>query len=244
MAYRPDPDLKFLAHCSDEDLGYLYDVLTKDEKGKLRISEELSTNEKVKKYYPNHTKYWREIAEEIQKFGGNTFMNMFRGTGVLYREILSDVCDKLKINYNAHTSIDHIEMNLILKIFEDSLEKYSENELKEIASSLNIKDLGVTKPVIMMALQSSIKLGGFAAYQLSVIVANAVARVVLGRGLSLATNATITRALGIAAGPIGWAITLIWTLKDIAGPAYRVTIPVCVFVAYLRQKQKFKDLPL
>ncbi len=46
------------------------------------------------------------------------------------------------------------------------------------------------------------------------------------------------KTLGILAGPVGWIITGVWTAIDIAGPAYRVTVPACVLIAALRLKQK------
>lgn len=45
--------------------------------------------------------------------------------------------------------------------------------------------------------------------------------------------------MAIFAGPIGWALTGLWALMDIAGPAYRVTIPVVIQVAFLRAKLKY-----
>ena len=57
----------------------------------------------------------------------------------------------------------------------------------------------------------------------------------VGRGLSLATNAGLTRMASIMMGPIGWILTAVWTLIDIAGPAYRVTIPAVIQIAYIRQ---------
>ncbi|WP_409012598.1 hypothetical protein [Bacteroides xylanisolvens] len=39
----------------------------------------------------------------------------------------------------------------------------------------------------------------------------------------------------IMMGPIGWILTAVWTLIDIAGPAYRVTIPAVIQIAYIRQ---------
>ena len=44
------------------------------------------------------------------------------------------------------------------------------------------------------------------------------------------------RALSVALGPIGWAITGLWTLADLSAPAYRVTVPCVLQVAYIRQK--------
>lgn len=93
MAYRYDDDLEFLESCKDEDLKILVNHLTKDKDGDARFTEELTMNENYKKYYPQHSKYWREIAAEIQCFGGNTFVTMLRGgKGVVYKEVLCDVC--------------------------------------------------------------------------------------------------------------------------------------------------------
>ncbi|EQD89615.1 ubiquinol-cytochrome C chaperone family protein [Helicobacter pylori SouthAfrica50] len=48
----------------------------------------------------------------------------------------------------------------------------------------------------------------------------------------------LKKTLGILAGPIGWVITGALVGINIAGPAYRVTVPACVLVATLRLKLK------
>ena len=90
-----------------------------------------------------------------------------------------------------------------------------------------------------MLMQLIVKAGGFASYKVAVIVANAVAKCILGRGLSFAANRALTKALSIFAGPIGWIITSVWMAIDIAGPSYKTTIPCVIHVAMLRQKQKY-----
>lgn len=84
-------------------------------------------------------------------------------------------------------------------------------------------------------MQASILVSGFAMYKIALIIANTIAKMLLGRGLSLAVNASLVRTIGAFAGPIGWVITGLWTLVDVAGPAYRVTIPAVIQVAFLRQ---------
>ncbi|AHA88953.1 hypothetical protein U063_1625 [Helicobacter pylori BM012A] len=42
--------------------------------------------------------------------------------------------------------------------------------------------------------------------------------------------------MGILAGPIGWVITGALVSINLAGPAYRVTVPACVLIAILRLK--------
>ena len=49
-------------------------------------------------------------------------------------------------------------------------------------------------------------------------------------------NAMLTKGLSLLIGPIGMAVTGIWTITDIvSGPAMRVTVPACVIIAYLRK---------
>ena len=68
------------------------------------------------------------------------------------------------------------------------------------------------------------------------------AKFLTGRGLTIAANAALTKWLSVFAGPIGWAVTALWTVIDIAGPAYRVTIPAVIQIAYMRQKPRYAGL--
>ncbi len=54
----------------------------------------------------------------------------------------------------------------------------------------------------------------------------------------------LKKTLGILAGPIGWVITGALVSINLAGPAYRVTVPACVLVATLRKKLKAEEAKL
>jgi uncharacterized protein YaaW (UPF0174 family) len=95
----------------------------------------------------------------------------------------------------------------------------------------------------MAALQLVIKANGFAVYRLAVVVANATAKAILGRGLALGANVGITRTIGAFADPIGWAITAIWSAFDLAAPAYRVNEPCVIQLANMRQKALLQQCP-
>ena len=236
MAYREDPDLEFLGNVPSADLDALVQILTTDKDGDERLTEELTTNDVYKANYPDHHAYWELIAAEIQCFGANTLATMFRGgKGVLYREVLTDVCDKMKVNYNSGSSIETIEINLLMKVLADSMEQMSPDELKEVCSDLKLSPTRYTSQAVTLALQTAIKLGKFRSYQIAVIVANNVAKAMLGRGLPFVANHMLTRLMGTFAGPIGWIVSAGWTLVDVAGTAYRVTIPAVIMVAYLRR---------
>ncbi len=238
MAYREDRDLEFLNLMNSEDLNDLVYCLTHDKDGTLRLTEELTAQSRYKSYYPDHKKYWDLIAAEIQCFGANTFCTILRGgRGVLYKEVLTDVCDKLKVNYNKNSPVSVIETNLLMKIIESAIENMSPEEIKILAESTGIENTsGITPEVMTGFFQAAFRAGGFTSYKMTLIIVNAVFRSLFGKGLTFAANAALTRTMSVLTGPIGWAITGAWTAIDIAGSAYRVTIPAVIQVAALRQK--------
>lgn len=242
MTYRYDSDLAFLEKIKSKDLNDLVYCLTHNKDGKERLTEELTQHTKYKMYHPDHELYWEEIAAEIQCFGANSFATIFRGgKGVEYKEVLIDVCGKMKVNFNKNSSVEKIEKNLLMKILEEAIEKMSPEELKELAMSTGVENTsGITKESMVGVFQAIFSLGGFKSYQLTVIIVNAVAKALIGRGLSFAGNAALTRTMAVLSGPIGWAITGLWTAVDLAGAAYRVTIPAVIQVSVLRQKHIYE----
>lgn len=244
MAYREDSDLAFLGELESKDLDDLVYCLTHDKDGSVRLTEELTMSELYKRYYPDHHKYWELIAAELQCFGANSFATMLRGgKGVLYKEILTDVCDKLKVNYNKNADVEVIEQNMLMKILKDAIDKMSPDEIRQLAESMGVTDLkSITKDALIGGFQAIFRAGGFKSYQLTVIIVNAILKALIGRGLSIGGNVVLTRTMAILTGPIGWVITGLWTAVDIAGPAYRVTIPAVIQVAALRQKYLYGKL--
>lgn len=242
MAYRHDPDLEFLSSLSSEELHDLVYLLTHDKDGERRLTELLTQEDNYKRHYPDHKQYWKEIAAEIQCFGGNTFVNMFRGGGVSYKEVLCDVCDKMKVNYNKDSSTKKIEQNLLMKILEDALEKMSPEEIEKLGKELGLENTAkLTSQSLTAIFLAVFRAGGFKSYQLTVIIVNAIVKVLIGRGLTIGGNVVVTRTAAILTGPIGWVITGLWTAVDIAGPAYRVTIPAVIQIAYLRTLSENRD---
>ena len=235
MPYTYDADLEFLGECTDEELKNLAEVLIYDKDGETRFTESITNSDDYKRYGTKYSKYWKVIAGELQEFGGNSFANLFRGNGVKYDEVLSDVLDKIKVSYNKSSHIINKEDALIEKIFSDMLEDMPEEKKMELVKDMDLKVTGFGNQAIMAAVQAGIRAGGFLSYQITVIVANYIARLLLGRGLTLATNAALTKGLSLFIGPIGWVVTGVWTAFDITGPAMRVTLPACVIVAFLRK---------
>lgn len=243
MAKRPeDYELDFLHQCTKEELAPLVGiVLGTDKDGNIdlngRTTSALESTPAFRKHYPDHTKYVDEIIEEVQRYGGNTILNMIRRSGVMYHELLCDVCDKCKVNYNKVQRTEAIEEGLLCKVLSDAWSKLSDEEKAALLSEVgggHANVGGVTNAVLIALFRR----GGFASYQLVLTVVNAIAKAVLGRGLTWVGNAMLAKTLSVLAGPIGWAIAGVWTAFDCAGTAYRVTVPAAVYIAALRKMKK------
>lgn len=243
-----------LAEADIEDLEILVDYITDRGTGRLTLDSamcKILVGAKANRQYGPTERAL--IAQEILEFGGNTLGNayrkartMFAGSfldtvlpnaapTVAYGEIVRDVASHLRVKMPEVAAVADVEMVIVRKILGKAVEKMSEEEKEGIAKELGLGSVPTGPGALALLIQSA-RLGGFTTYKLATMVANAVAKALLGKGLTLTTTATFMRGIGVALGPIGWAITAIWTLADLSSPAYRVTMPAVVQIAYMRNK--------
>lgn len=222
-----DTDLLFLSECDNDQLKTLVDILVFDKDGKKRYAEQLSNTKQFCENYPTNVKaLLPEMVNEIQLFGGNTFVNMVRRHGVPYRTILEDVCDRLKVNYNKKLSTLLLERELLRKVAVTVVEKMTEEDIKKFDENLDKARL----------LDSLISDNGAAMMTIIAIVVAQVSKQAATKGaLMLFGRALSQRALVIAV-PVLNVLAVLWTVADIASPAYRVTIPFVLTTAFLRRQ--------
>lgn len=135
-----------LSVCTRDDLDPLVELI----KGKL--TNFLEQNDDYKKYYPDHTKYYKIIGDEIRLFGGNTLKNLFRGEGPSYDEIVIDVCKKLDVPYEKGKTVNN-ENNILTLFFEKQWNLLDDNEKKKIISEAKKKaSIGSVKNFINQTL--------------------------------------------------------------------------------------------
>ncbi|WP_426617258.1 DUF3944 domain-containing protein [Raoultella sp. R2A007] len=235
--YRHDPDLNLLGQCSNEELQLLVSILTTDpHDGKTRRTETLTGTPEYRLMAPDHSRYWQQIAAELQRYGANTLASLVRmGMGVTYREILGDVCDKLDVNYNQDSSTETIELCLLMKVLEKSLDQMSQDELSAFSRNMQLDLTNPTPQLILIAVQAAIRTSSLAALELATVLSASVITS-LGGIATWGTVVVASRALSVLAGPVAIVLSSAWMISDIAGPAYRVTIPACIIVSWLRQQ--------
>lgn len=248
-----------------EDIHILVDYITDNGKGRIALASDVCERLKTAKDTGNYNRSdLIDISYEIRRFGGNTLTNLYRDARwalfghtnpissaldkvlphstntVDYDEIVRDVGSHLKVNFSKSDSLLVLEDEILKKLLKDSFEKMSPEERKSVLDELGVSDLSLLAPAATAAALLAGKMAGFATYKIALMVANAVARSLLGKGLTFAGNAMLTRSISYVLGPIGWVIAGLWTLADMASPAFRVTVPCVVQIAYMRQKAIMK----
>lgn len=197
LSYIPDRHLEFMRYLNDDDLDKLVCEIIKN-----KDEDVLSKSEEYKKHQPNHSNYWELIAAQIQRSGGNAFVNTFYrgGQGKYYKEILEDVLQRIGEHFTQYSPVEVLEEKLVFRVIRDLADPKSTGEtMHALRKFAEAKDL------------SRIPYETFSALVLLPI-----------------------SALG---GPGGLSFWIRFIISA-GGPAYSLTIPALIHIAFLRVKAK------
>ncbi|WP_105264926.1 DUF3944 domain-containing protein [Pseudoalteromonas sp. T1lg76] len=239
--YRQDNDLEFFKLADNEMLGVLVKYLTEDKDGERRVTEQLTNKEAFKQCNDDYHQVWQLIATELQCFGGDTLVNVFRGGGVSYKEILTDVCDRLSVKYDSQQPTLEIEDLLLQKFFKDSWESMSDEDRNETLGILDV-DSSMSQSSAFEYIYQNLGKQGYLTYQVALLVAAAFAQNMIGRSAALGVTQFVAgRTASVFFGPVGIILAGFASLPLISGPAYRVTVPAVVQIAAMRKQLLSKE---
>ncbi|MDE0038270.1 MAG: hypothetical protein OXU77_21085 [Gammaproteobacteria bacterium] len=233
MSTTYDKDLNdVLAKATNEELTVPHDIIVK------KLSELMTIEEVYKEHYPDHSKYPDLMAKELRAFGGHTFVNVFRGGGPSWYEVVCDVARKVKAPFGEGQSIADVEASILATILSKAFEKMSEEERMVVINEIRKSNKSWAGGVSAAMFLALFKVGGFASYKLMLIVTNGLVTQLLGRGLPFVVNTALTRTMGVASGPIGWGLNALLLAYEAGAPSYKVTVPCVAYVGMLRAKQQ------
>lgn len=177
------------------------------------------------------------VVAALHQAGGNSIANLLRGgRGVRYAVIVRDVARRLRVKTRPGMEVAEIEKLVQARVLETAYERMTDDEQRQVlraAGELYQGDLPRALPLV--AALAAIRLGGNTAYFLALSAAGTVSRQLFGHALHWGAQSAVARSLALVAGPLGWGLTLGWTVFDMAGPAFRITVPCVLHIAYLRQ---------
>jgi uncharacterized protein YaaW (UPF0174 family) len=219
-----------------EDLDILVDYLTDKGVGRVSMAEDvckrLVSCKRVGAYDENDRNI---IGKEIRLFGGNSFANLLRGGDAIeYRELASDVAERLKARTAIGGSVPSIEEAILRKVLANAFERMSDAQRLEALEELDAQSLSGLDAGALVGALSGPKFGKYLTYTIARVATDSMAKAVLGRGLKLVAGRAMRRlAAASVGGPVGWTLA---GVSALASPAFRVTLPCVVQVAYIRQK--------
>ncbi|EMX4958560.1 TPA: ubiquinol-cytochrome C chaperone family protein [Raoultella planticola] len=217
-----DALVQLLLNADKGDIDLLIDYVTNTGKFGFSMSDNVkAVLQDAKRQDIPDEETLRLLVRELQHFGGNTFVNLFRRNGVNYSEIVDDVASHLKMKVQATASVEEKEALIIDCVFTSSWKKMSDDERSQI-----LRDMGINDSASM----------DIPVWQRAALVANSLAQTTAGKVLPLIAGLGIGRVLGVLTGPVGLAITGLYTAYDISNPAFRVTLPCVVQIAWIRLK--------
>lgn len=227
--------LQLLSDADPADVSVLVDFLTDSGKGRLSMASEVrAALESAKRKSKFSRGVLLLLIRELQHYGGNSIVNLFRRNGVPYAEIVADVLSHVGGTSSKDEPVASLELKVLEKLLSQAWEKMSPQEQADFSKGFQ-NDTGVLG-VSYAAIQAAIRRGGPAAVQAALLANNAFARLAMGGALAAGANIIAGRAAGLAFGPVGAALTGIAGAHTLASQAYRVTVPCVVQIAYIRQK--------
>jgi uncharacterized protein YaaW (UPF0174 family) len=242
-------DLPTVLQVADaDDLSLLANFITDNGEGRLSLDSAVAKKLTACSKHQVFSQADRSlIAQEILLFGGNTVANLYRSifsssSTISYQELVQDLAKKVGAQVVEGADLQVLEQAILLRIFTQALDKMTEADRKKVLDELGIastealRSLGwgaATGTVIGSAVGATITL---VQLNIAAIVAAAISTQMLGRVAGSAIAFLSTRSATALAGPVGLAVGALWSLADLSSPAYRVTLPCVVQVAYMRKK--------
>jgi uncharacterized protein YaaW (UPF0174 family) len=228
LKFQNDPDLQVLHFADNAALAVLARHLTHDSDGGIRRSQSLLDEPRFKEAGTELTKVWDLVAAELQHYGGDSIMSFFRNHGVLYREILLDVCRKLWFKLDVKQSTVQIETELY-----DFLEQMlwialPENNMAAVEQLCDVPEHFSAEILLQVKadLTVALRLGAWLSAQIPNLLTLQFRFVVMGRVLPIPLSELAVHI---------FSQNKLHPLVEVSGPAYRLTIPAVFFIIFLRR---------
>lgn len=197
------------------------------------------------------------VDKQIRYYGSSDLAYLARSMfssgdgGVSAEEMIADVCDKLKVKIKLGGSTEARLERLVTTVVEKELFSKTPEELGQA-----FRDLGIAPsqanlfldhlkrngkvavmPVLIEIMGPKIALAVVEAVVISIIAQ------ILGReAAKMLVKELVKRNPWInVLGPVVWALSGAWLVLDLQGPAYRKTVPVCLYLGVVGMRDGFEQ---
>jgi len=162
-----------------------------------------------------------------------------------YKKIVQQIAKKLNVKYSDSTPVGKLESRIAQKVMETLWEKMTpeqrekmEAEMQKTAQQFDKTGSFIGSVGIFGALTAA-QVSGFGVYLLASTALGAITGVV-GITLPFAVYTTMSNAVALIIGPVGWIGAGLFVIWRLTGANYKRLIPAILYVCALRVKQKNK----
>lgn len=204
-----------------------------------------------------------KLQEEICEMGGHGIVNIFRGQGTGYLDIVDEVADELKIkgllSYNLRVKyfeeIENLkfdekiakqkgieyaqkaEEKIIIKLLELVYDKLDPNKKEEFDKQINkvAKQFDSSLTANLSGTAGLMALGNLGGFATYTFLTTSLNTISMGT-LGFGAYTAATSFLSIALGPAGWAALGVAGVFALGKPEYEKLIPIVAMVGAIRQR--------
>jgi len=180
-----------------------------------------------------------ELVRKICLDGGSTIMSALRKwNGVPYAAVVRDVAGKMNVRTEPSEEVFSIEIKLLEEMIRRFLQNASPQEREQVQRYLS--RAGSEHRIRMVEIARGSLAVGTVAMMIKHIGQHASAEIVRQVVLRSTAQKVASEAARRATQIAGWGVPFLnvvfvgWTVADIAGPAFRKTVPTVLEVALLR----------
>lgn len=199
--------LDLLVHSDTEEIDFLVDVLTDGGSGRVALSSSIKDrllHEKAERVYTEDG--LRNLLHELQEYGGNSLMNLFRTEPLAYEELLTDVHTKLNGRNSSKKLAASKEREIVLSLFGEDWATMADHERWSRCTETRV-------------------VGGFFQMEDHLIFND--------KGMAVAVSA-VASAAAFAAMRAVVPLAVLGLAVQSVSEAYRITIPFVAQVARIR----------
>lgn len=185
-----------------------------------------------------------EVVSGIKWLHRNFFESVsceISGESESYAAVLCTLLKRLGVLPCSTTNCEALEEQLIRKVFEDMWRTFTATQRLQYEEALgtNLNHLGKSREWVQVGglagAMTAATLGGFGTYLFASSALHSLASIA-GFTLPFGLYKSVSSAMSVALGPVGWLGLSIFGLYKLSGTNYKKLIPVAVYIALLRHE--------
>lgn len=244
-----------LAKCQQADFEYLSSVLDSyvsftDDSGRKDLLRKCENSSAAK------SDLVALIDKQVRYYGSSDIAYAIRSAfsndgGVSALELIEDICGKLKVSVKHGGSVESRLERLVSAIVEKELLSKSPSELSEAFKKIGVGDADsklinehlikngkvAVLPIIVEVLGPKVALG-----IIETIIISLIAQIIGREAAKVLVKEVMKRNPWLnALGPVMWALSGAWLAFDLQGPAFRKTVPICLYLGVVALRDGAED---